>query len=88
MSKVGFDFRMEIEEGDRNLIVVAQNQSIRTNLVNAKIDESQKDMLYRLCKKADESVDHAVSGSSQLAQKEYKGRYDNLSKIVHWKLAR
>ena len=69
-----------------SLIVAVQNQSIRTNLVKAKIDKSQKDTLCRLRKKADE--DHVVSGCSKLAQKEYKKRHDNLSKIVHWKLAR
>ena len=45
-------------------------------------------MLCRLCKKADESIDHVVSGCSKLAQKECKRRHDNLDKIVHWKLAR
>ena len=45
-------------------------------------------MLCRLCKKADESIDHVVSGCSKLAQKECKRRHDNLGKIVHWKLAR
>ena len=44
-----------------SLIVAAQNQSVRTNLVKARIDKSQKDMLCRLCKKADESIDHLVS---------------------------
>ena len=45
-------------------------------------------MLCRLCKKADESMDHVVSGCSKLAQKENKKRHDNLGKRVHWKLAR
>ena len=71
-----------------SLIVAAQNQSIRTNLVKAKIDKSQKDTLCRLCKKADESIDHVVSGCSKLAQKGYKRRHDNLAEIVPWKLAR
>ena len=71
-----------------SLIVAVQNQSIRTNLAKAKTGKSQKDTLCRLCKKADESVDHIVSGCSKLAQKEYERRYDNLDKIVHWKLAR
>ena len=66
-----------------SLIVAAQNQSIRTNLVKAKIDKSQKDTLCRLCKKTDESIDHVVSGCSKLAQKEYKRRHDNLGKMVH-----
>ena len=45
-------------------------------------------LVCRLCKKADESIDHVVSGCSKLAQKEYKRTHDNLGKIVHWKLAR
>ena len=35
-----------------------------------------------MCRKVDESIDHIVSGSSKLAQKEYKRRHDNLGKIV------
>ena len=64
-----------------------QNQSIRTNLVKARIDKSQGDSLCRMCRKVDESIDHIVSSCSKLAQ-EYKRRHDNLGKIVHWKLAR
>ena len=71
------DMKRETE----NLIVAAQNQSIRTKLVKAKINKSQKDMLYRLCKNADESIGHVVSGYSRLAQKEYKRRHDNLGTL-------
>ena len=59
-----------------NLIVAAQNKSIRTHLVKAKIDKSQRDSL---CRKVDETIDHIVSGCR---------RHDNLGKIVHWKLTR
>ena len=69
-------------------MVAAQNQSIRTNLVKAKIDKSQGDSLCRVCRKVDESIDHIVSVCSKLKQKEYKRRHDNLGKIVYWKLAR
>ena len=41
-----------------------------------------------MCRKVDESINHIVSSCSELAQKQYKGRHDNLGKIVHWKLAR
>ena len=41
-----------------------------------------------LCKKADESIDHIVSGYRKLAQKEYKRSHNNLGKIVNCKLAR
>ena len=71
-----------------SLTVAAQNQSIRSNLVKAKIDKSQGDPLCRVCRKLEESIDHIVSGCSKLAQKEYKRRHDNLGKIVRSKLAR
>ena len=70
-----------------SLIVAAQNQSIRPNLVKAKIDKNQGDSLSRVCRNTDESIDHPVSGFSKLAQKEYKRRHDSTKK-VHWKLAR
>ena len=60
----------------------AQNQSIRTNLVKAKIDKSQGDSLCTVCRKVDESIDPIVSCCSKLA-KECKRRHDNLGKIVH-----
>ena len=58
--------------------VAAQNQSIRTNLVKARIDKSQGDSLCRVCRKVDESIDRIVSSCSKLAQREYKRRHDNL----------
>ena len=78
----------DLERETESLIVAAPNQSIRTNLVKAKIHKSQGDSLCRVCRKVDESIDHIVSGCSKLAQKEYKRRHDNLGKIVHWKLGR
>ena len=71
-----------------SLIAAAQNHSTRINLVKAKIDKSQKGTLCRLCKKADECIDHVVSGCSKLAQKEYERSHDKLGKIVYWKLSR
>ena len=71
-----------------SFMVAAQNQTIRTNLVKAKIDKSHGDSLCRVCRKVDESIDHIYSGCSKLAQKEHKKRHDNLEKTVHWKFAR
>ena len=78
----------DLKRETESLIAAAQKQSIRTNLVKAKIDKSQGDSLCRVCRKVDERIDHIVSGCSKLAQKEHKRRHDNLEKIVHWKLAR
>ena len=60
----------DLKRETKSLIVAAQNQSIRTNLVKAKIDKSQGDSLCRVCRKVDESIDRIVSGCSKLAQEE------------------
>ena len=57
-----------------SLTVAAQNQSIRTNLVKAKINKSQGDSLCTVHRKVDENLEHIVSGCSKLALKEYKRR--------------
>ena len=66
----------------------AQNQSIRTNLVKATIDKSQRDSLCRVCRKVDENIDHIFIGYGKLVQKEHNRKHDKLGNIVHWKLAR
>ena len=78
----------DLKRETESLIVAAQNQSIRTNLVKAETDKSQGDSLCSVCRKVDKSIDHIVSGCSKLAQKEHKRTHDNLGKIVHWELAR
>ena len=78
----------DLKRETESLIVAAQNQSIRANVVKAKIVKSQVDSSSRVCRKVDGSIDQIVSGCSKLAQKEYKRMHDNLGKIVHWKLAR
>ena len=69
----------DLKRETESLIVAAQNQSIRTNLVKAKTDKSQRDSLCRVCRKVDKSIDHIVSGCSKLAQ-EYKRWHDNPGK--------
>ena len=78
----------DLKRDAESLSVTAQNQSIRANLVKAKIDKRQEDCLCTVCRKVVESIDHIVSGCRKLAQKECKTRHGNQGKIVHWKLAR
>ena len=64
--------RVWLQNGDlkretKSLIVAAQNQSIRTNLVKANIDKSQGESLCRVCRKVDEIIHHSVNGCSKLA---------------------
>ena len=57
----------DLKRKTESFIVAPQNQSIRTNLVKAKVDKSEGDSLFRVCRKVDESIDHIVSGCSKLA---------------------
>ena len=68
----------ELKKEAESLIVAVQYQCIRTKLIKTKTDKSQNNPMYRLRKSASESIDPIVSGCSKLAQKEYKGRYDNM----------
>ena len=70
----------DLKRETESLIVALENQSIRTNLVKARIYKSQGDSLCRVCRKVDESIDHIVSGCSKCTQKEYKRRHDNPGK--------
>ena len=72
----------DLKRETESVIVAAQNQSIRTNLVKAKLGKSQGNSLCRVRRKVDESIDHFVSGCSNFAQ-EYKRRHDILGKTVH-----
>ena len=67
---LGLASEWRFERDTVSLIVAAQNQSVRTNLVKTKIDKSQGDFLCRVFRKVDESIDYVVSGCSKLAQKE------------------
>ena len=68
--------------------MAAQTQSLRTNVVKAKIDKSTSDATYRVCKQSEETVAHIVSGCSKFAQKEYKRRHDCVARALHWDLCR
>ena len=46
----------DLKRETESLIVAAQNQSIQTNLVQAKIDKSQGDFLCRVCRKVDKCI--------------------------------
>ena len=59
----------DLERETESLIVTAQNQSIRTSLVKAKIEKIQGNSLCRVCRRVDESIDNFVCGCSKLAQK-------------------
>ena len=64
-----------IKRETESLIMAAQEQSIGTNAIKAKIDKTQAESKYRLCGKVDETVGHIVCECPMLPQREYKSRH-------------
>ena len=50
------------------LLIAAQDQALRTNVIKTRIDKSHGDSKCRMCKEADE--------------KEYKRRHDNVARVT------
>ena len=54
-----------------SLLIAAQGNAIRTNLIKARNDKTQQNSKCRLCGYRDETINHIISECSKLAQKEY-----------------
>ena len=75
------NFKRETE----SLLIVAQNNAIRTNYVKMKIDKMQLNCKCSLSGNRDEIINHIISECSKRVQKEYKTRH-NWAEVIHWGL--
>ena len=78
------NFKREIE----SLLIAAQNNTIRTNHIKARIDKTQQNSKCRLCGDRDETINHIIRECSKLAQKEYKTRHDWVGKVIYWEMSK
>ena len=67
-------------------VFAAQEQALRTRLLQATIERQEVDVNCRVCGKVAETVGHLASGCSCLAQKEYKCRHDRMGLRVYWEI--
>ena len=58
-----------------SLLMAVQNNTIRTNHIKVRIDETQQNSKCRLCDDRDETINHIISECSKLAQKEFMTRH-------------
>ena len=68
--------KSDFKIGQKELLRVVQKEAVRTNYV--------KQIMVEKC----ESVQHLVSGSEKLAQKEFKRRHNSVAKKIHWDLCK
>ena len=78
------NFKRETE----SFLIAAQNNVIRTNHIKARIDKTQRNSKYRLCGDRDETINYIICECSKFAQKEYKTRYDWVSKVINWEMCK
>ena len=76
------NFKRETE----SLLIVAQNNAIRTNHIKATIDKTQQISRCKLSGHRDKTINH-ISECSKLTQ-EYKTRHDWVGKVIHWELCK
>ena len=69
-------------------LLIAAQDTIRTNDIKARIDKTQQNSKCRLCGDRDETINHIISECSKLAQKEYKTRHDWIGKVIHWEICK
>ena len=75
-----------LERETEYLLIEAQNNAIKTNYVQAKLDKMQQNNRCGWCVYRDKTINHIISECSKLGKKEYKTRYDLVGKVIHWEL--
>lgn len=78
------DDRQKLDMRNQSANYSHSGTCINVNVIKAKIDKTWSESKCRICRKADESINHLLSRCSMLAQKEYKGRHNYVDKRVHW----
>ena len=48
----------------------------------------QQNSKYRLCGDRDKTINYIISKCSKLVQKEYKTRYNWVSKVINWEMSK
>ena len=71
----------------KELIIVAQNQSLPTRNYQTNITKNGSNQIFRLCKrkKKAESFDLLVSSCPILTLIEYKEKHNKIGHYIHWK---
>ncbi|KXJ16764.1 uncharacterized protein LOC110235072 [Exaiptasia diaphana] len=69
-------------------IIAAQDQCIKTNYYRNKILKDGTDPMCRICGKNQETIDHLVSGCSELAKTEYIHRHNKATAYLHWAICK
>ena len=71
-----------------SLLIVAQINAIRTNYIQAKINNMQQNNKSWLCGDKEEAINHILSECNKLEEKECKTRHNWVGKVIHMELCK
>ena len=80
--------KWNLKREKESLLIAAQNNAVRTNHIKDRIDKTQQNSKCRLCDDINETINHIISESGELAQKEKKTRHDCVGKVIHWEICK
>lgn len=80
--------RGELKKETEGMLIAAQDQALRTRVIQNRIDRVNITTKCRICKSKDETINHIISECSSLAQREYKRRHDKVCRTLHWSLSK
>ena len=72
----------------KHFIAVLQENSAFENRPFYKILKDGTSPMSRICSKQQETIDHLVSGCSELAKTEYTQRQNRTAAYIHWKICK
>ena len=68
------------------LILAAQEQALRTNIIKHRVIKTSETPLGRLSEESTEIVWNINGGCKKIAQHEYRRPHDKVALWVHWKM--
>ena len=75
--------KRNLKRETESLLIAAQNNTIRTHYIKARIDKTQQNNRCRLRGDRDETIDHIISECGKRVQKDYKTRLNWMGKVIH-----
>ena len=73
-----------LKKETESLLIVTQNNVIKTKYVKAKIDKTQQNVNHFVIK----TVNKIMIECSKLEQKEFKTRHYWVGKVIHWEVCK
>ena len=69
---------------ESEFLLIAAQQRLETNFVNARIDKAQQNSICRQCSDRDKMIIHIMSKCSKIVQREFKTRAEWVGKMMNW----